>query len=228
MKINVKTTKEMRISKDPRGTVSVLMDGQVVEQVKGFKYLGAMITEDGRCETEVKVRIAMAKEAFNKRKELLSRNMSRRVKKKVVKAIVWTVAQYGCETWTLKKEEIQRLNALEMWIWRRMEKISWKDLKTNEEVLDVINEERCFVENIVKRKKNWTGHILRGDGLLKDVVEGRMEGKRPGGRKRIGMIDDLKEGLSYGILKRRAENQDRWKSCMPRTCQLRTCQLAEH
>ena len=165
----------------------------------------------------------MAKEAFNKRKELLSRNMSTRVKKKVVKAIVWTVAQYGCETWTLKKEEIQRLNALEMWIWRRMERISWKDMKTNEEVLDAVDEERCFVENIVKRKKNWIGHILRGDGLLKDVVEGRMEGKRPRGRKRIGMIDDLKEGLSYEILKRRAENRDRWKSWMPRTCQ-----LAEH
>ena len=73
-----------------------------------------MITEDGRCETEVKVRIAMAKEAFNKRKELLSRNMNRRVKQKFVKAIVWTVAPYECETWTLKKEEIQRLNALEM------------------------------------------------------------------------------------------------------------------
>ena len=58
----------------------------------------------------------MVKEAFNKCKELRSRNMSRRVKKKVVKTIVWTVAQYRCETWTLKKEKMKRLNALEMWI----------------------------------------------------------------------------------------------------------------
>ena len=75
-------------------------------------------------------------------------------KKKIVKAIVWSVALYGCETWALKKEEIQRLNALEMWIWHRMERVSWKDWKTNEEVMDMVGAKRSVVETIVKRKKN--------------------------------------------------------------------------
>ena len=218
MKINVKKTKTMLVSKSVGGAVNIVVEGHIVEQVKKFRYLGAIITEDGRCEAEVKARIAMAKDAFSKRKELLSRNMSRVVKKKIVKAIIWSVALYGCETWALKKDEIQRLNALEMWIWRRMERVSWKDRKTNEEVLDMVGEKRSIVETIVKRKKNWIGHILRGEGLLKDVIEGRMEGKPPRGRKRIGMIDDLKE-KSYQDMKRRAEDRVSWRSWIPRTCQ---------
>ena len=59
-----------------------------------------------------------------------------------------------------------------MWIWRRMERVSWKDRKTNEEVLDMVGEKRSIVETITKRKKNWIGHRLRGEGLLKDVIEG--------------------------------------------------------
>src|SRR5580693_9893267 len=136
MKINIKKTKTMLVSKSNiGGTVSIVIDGQLVEQVNKFQYLGSMMTEDGRCTTDVKRRIAMAKDAFSKRKELLSRNMSRAVRK-IIKTVVWSVALYGCATWALKKDEIQRLNALEMWIWRRMEKVSYKDQKTNEEVFD--------------------------------------------------------------------------------------------
>src|SRR5580698_10282718 len=193
MKINIKKTKTMLVSKsNTGGTVNIVIDGQLVEQVNKFQYLESMMTEDGRCTTEVKGRIAMAKDAFSKRKELLSRNMSRAVRKKIIKTVVCMVALYGSETWALKKDEIQRLNALEMWIWRRMEKVSYKNRKTNEEVLDIVGEERSLIETIVRRKKNWIGHILR-EGLLKDVIEGRMEGKPPRGRKRIGMLDDLKE-----------------------------------
>jgi hypothetical protein len=67
-------------------------------------------------------------------------------------------------------------------------------------------EERSLVETIVKRKKNWIGHVVRGVGLLKDVLEGIIEGKRPRGRARMGMIDKLKDG-SYTCMKRRAEDK---------------------
>lgn len=217
MKVNVKKTKTMLVSKGTIGAVNIVLDGQTIEQVEKFRYLGAMISEDGRCETEVKARIAMAKDAFSRRKELLKRSMSIQMKKRIVKAVVWSVALYGCETWTLKKDETRRLEALEMWIWRRMERVSWKEKKSNEEVLNAVREERSILETIVKRKKNWLGHILRGDGLLKDVIEGRMEGKRPRGRRRMGMIDDLKEG-SYEVMKRRAEDRVSWRSWTPRTC----------
>ena len=138
----------------------------------------------------------------------------------MVKTLVWPVAMYGCETWTLRKGENNKLSAFEMWAWRKWEKVSWVDKKTNEEVLSSVGEERSFVDAIVKRKKNWIGHVVRGEGLLKQVLEGRMEGKRPRGRPRMGMIDDIKEG-SYVKMKRRAENRAEWQTWMPRTC-LRT------
>ena len=127
------------------------------------------------------------------------------------------MALYGCETWTMRKEESDRLAAFEMWIWRRMEKVSLNDKKTNEEILTLVEEERCMLEVIAKRKKAWIGHVLRGDGLLKLVIEGRMEGKRPRGRPRIGMMDDIMMG-SYGDMKRMALDRDSWRVWVPRTC----------
>ena len=76
---------------------------------------------------------------------------------------------------------------------------------------------------IVRRKKNWIGHIMRGDGLMKEVMEGKMVGKREPDRKRIGMIDDLLEKERYGDLKRRAENRQEWRIWLPGTYR-----LAEH
>ena len=104
-----------------------------------------------------------------------------------------------------------------------MERISWTDKITNEEVLRRVGEKRSMVETIVRRKKNWIGHIMRGDGLMKEVLEGKMEGKRGRGRKRIGMIDDLLEKKRYGDLKRRGENRQEWRIWLPGTCR-----LAEH
>ena len=98
-----------------------------------------------------------------------------------------------------------------------MERVSWSEKKTNEQVLREVKEERSLLENVVKRKKNWIGHIVRGEGLLKHVMEGRMEGKRGRGRPRLGMISDLKEG-SYVNMKRRAEDREAWRSWVPRTC----------
>jgi Reverse transcriptase (RNA-dependent DNA polymerase) len=217
MKINAKKTKSMVVAKKVGAKVEIMVDGQRIEQVKKFKYLGSMITEDGRCIEDVKQRIGMAKEAFNKRRELMTKSMSRKIKKIMVKTLVWPVALYGCETWTMRKEEIDRLYAFEMWVWRRMERVSWKDKKTNEDVLQSVGEERSLLETVLKRKKNWIGHVLRGDGLLKCVIEGRMEGKRSRGRPRIGMLDELKEG-SYANMKRRAEDRAKWRIWKPRTC----------
>ena len=217
MKINIKKTKTMVVSKKDGGTVSIMIDGQRVEQVKTFKYLGSVIAEDGRCMDDIKQRIGCAKDAFNKRKELLSKSMNKVLKKRLVKVLVWPVVLYGCETWVMKKEAIDRLEAFEMWVWRRLEKVSWEDKMSNEEVLEAVVESRRIVDTIVRRKKNWIGHVVRGDGLLKLVLEGRMENKRSRGRPRIGMIDDLMEG-SYVSMKRRAEDREEWRSWLPRTC----------
>ena len=102
-----------------------------------------------------------------------------------------------------------------------MEKISWKEKKTNENVLEMVGDTRKLVHVILERKKNWIGHVLRGDGLLKEVMEGRLEAKRPKGSSRIGMLEELKEGPNANI-KRRAENRSGpasgWRNWVRRTC----------
>jgi hypothetical protein len=216
MKINIKKTKVMRVSRGG-GDVNITINGVKIDQVKSFKYLGHTMTEDGRCETEIKCRIAQAKEAFGNMKELLTKSLRKSTKIKIVKTLVWTTLLYGSETWTLKKEDIRKLEALEMWLWRRMEKISWTDKITNEEVLERVGINRQLMSQLRNRKKNWIGHILRGDGLLKEVIEGRMEGKRIRGRPRLGMLDDLITH-SYVEMKRITENRVKWRNYMPWTC----------
>jgi hypothetical protein len=74
-----------------------------------------------------------------------------------------------------------------------------------------------LIDIIGRRKKNWMGHVLRGDGLLKEVIEGKMEGKRARGRPRLGMLEELKEG-SYESMKRRANDRQMWRNWVPKTC----------
>ena len=180
--------------------------------------MGSWITEDGKCDADVKSRVAKAKEAFGKRKELLCRNFSKKIKKQIVKAMVWSVMLYGSETWSLRKEERSRIKAFEMWVWRRIERISWKDHVKNEEVLQRVGQKQELVDVIIKRKKNWIGHVMRGESLLREVIEGKMVGKRGRGRQRVGMLDVLLEGDKFHKMKRRAEDRDEWRSWMPRTC----------
>ena len=118
----------------------------------------------------------MAKQAYIKRRNLLTSKICLSLRKRLMKALVWPVLLYGCETWTMKKSVKSRLEAFEMWIWRRMAKVSWKDKRTNEEVLKIVGESRKLLQKILEQKKNWIGHVLRGEGLMLKVMEGRMEG----------------------------------------------------
>src|SRR6218665_3641785 len=81
----------------------------------------------------------MGKDAFYKRKELLRGKLSKNLKKRIIKSMIWSVVLYGSETWTMRKEDIERLEAFEMWIWRRMERISWMEHRTNEEILKLVD-----------------------------------------------------------------------------------------
>ncbi|KDR09341.1 hypothetical protein L798_15108, partial [Zootermopsis nevadensis] len=159
--------------------------------------------------------IAMAKAAFVKKRILLTSKLGLEMKKKLVKCYVWSVALYGAETWTLRKKEQKYLESFEMWCWRRIEKIRWTDRVTNEEVLRRVNEQRNILQAITRRKaNNWLGHIMRRNGLLSDIIEGQVEGKRGLGRRLIQLTDDLKQGkkMTFQELKREAENRDNWRA----------------
>src|SRR5260370_38595798 len=101
----------------------------------------------------MKYRIALAKEEFNKSKELLTKGLSQTLKKRLVKVLIWPVVLYGCETWTMLMAEIDKLKALEMWLWRRLEGISWMDKNSNEELLMMVNEKLMSHMNYIPEEE---------------------------------------------------------------------------
>ena len=217
MKINLKKTKVMRISHTANKNIKITIDGTRIEAVAEFKYLGSIITDDGRCATEVKRRIAKAKSAFKDNENFLTSNTDLKLRKRLIKSIVWSNALYSAETWTLLKTDISRLEAFEMWCWRQMLNIKLQDKVSNENVLTMANEEREMISVIRTRQKKWIGHIIRGDSLLKYVIEGRLAGKPKRGRRREEFLSYLKMGDTYDNLKRRAEDRDEWRCWTPLT-----------
>ncbi|PNF31014.1 hypothetical protein B7P43_G01180 [Cryptotermes secundus] len=200
MEMNVEKTKVMKISRQPT-PVTIKIDQKQVENVKCFKYLGSLLTDDGRCTCEIKSRIAMAKAAFSKKKNLFTSKLDLNLRKKLVKCYIWSEALYGPETWTHRAVDQKHLESFEMWCWRRMEKISWTDYVRNEEVLIRVSEQRNILHEIRKRKTNWIGNVLRRNCLLKEVIEGKIEGRIEVTRRRKKIVDDLGDRRGYCHLK---------------------------
>ena len=101
-----------------------MIDQKQLENVDSFKYLGSILTNDGRCTCEIKCRVAMAKAAFNKKRALFTSTLDLELGKKPVKCYIWSIALYGAESWTLRVVDQKHLESFEVWRWRRMKKIS--------------------------------------------------------------------------------------------------------
>ena len=134
--------------------------------MESFKYLGSILTNDGRCTCEIKCRIAMAKFTFNKNKALFISTLDLELRKKLVKCYILSMALYGAETWTLRAVDQKHLESFEMWCWRRMERISWSEHVRNEVLLRV-KEQRNILHEISKRKDNWIESRSRGISYMK-------------------------------------------------------------
>jgi uncharacterized membrane protein len=229
MKINVKKTKVMCIARKKVDKMKIEIDGQLVEQVSQFKYLGSVISEDGYCKTDIKSRIAQGKCAFMEKKGLLTGNLRVELKIRMIKCLIWTVATYAAECWTMTSTDRKRIEAFEMWTWRRMLKISWRDKITNQAVLERAGVQRELLQSIGRRKHRWLGHTLRGDGMLVTLLEGRMEGKTTRGRRRLNMLSDLDNGDTYEHTKRKAQERTGWKRSEgnARSSMSQTCSTAE-
>ena len=132
------------VSKRGKIKYRVALDNKTLEQVSLYKYLGSWITDDARCTEEIKTRIALAKEAFWKNKELLRRNIRPRTKLKILSCYVFSVLNYGCECWTWSETTLKKVDAFEQWCYRRILKISWKDKVKNDEVLHRIQTRMPF------------------------------------------------------------------------------------
>jgi hypothetical protein len=134
-----------------------------------------MIVYDARCTRETKSRIAMAKAAFAMEKDLFVSKLNIYLRKQLVTLYIWSIALYGAEMWTLREVDQKYLESSEMFCWGRMEKIIWTVRVRNEEVLHRV-EERNILHTVIRRKGNWVGHVLRGNCILKRIIERKIEG----------------------------------------------------
>ncbi|KAG1688006.1 Transducin beta-like protein 3 [Nymphon striatum] len=155
--------------------VEILIDGKTVEQVKPFIYLGQLITEDGRCEKKIRRRIEMAKTTFNKMEKILtSKSINSKLKLRLANCYIWPILTYAFETWTMNLPLKRNINAFEMWVYRRMRKVSWKEKKTNAMVLKQIGVKELNILNTInKRKLGYYGHIRRHDSIQRTILEGK-------------------------------------------------------
>lgn len=219
MEINVKKTKVMIMNgtKKPKDRQRcITLNNVPLEQVSRFKYLGSWITEDARCEVDIKARVGMAKAAFWQNKELMRGNIRFSTKLKILNCYVFSILNYGCESWSWNKITRRKVNAFETWCYRRMLKISWMDKITNEKVLKRMQTKLHFVEDMMKRKMRYAGHVLRGSSGLShlQILEGWVEGIRKVGGPRRTWIKDICDwtGMSkYDKVKRAAEEKESWK-----------------
>jgi len=150
-----------------------MIDQKQLVNVESLKYLGSILTNDGRCTCEIKCRITMDKAAFNKKRALFTSTLDLELRKKLVKCYIWSIVLYGAETWMLQAVDQKRLESFKMWCWRRMEKISWTDHVRNEDVLLRVKEQSNILHEIHKWKANWIGHMLRRNCLLNRLLKER-------------------------------------------------------
>ena len=162
----------------PVPTCTIQTGSEPLEQVSSSNYFGSLVTADGRCKNKIKRRIALAKEAFNKMRSLLTdRKLSILVKVRLLKTFVWSVLLYGYESWTWTAETRNNIQAAEMWFYRRMFRISYVDRMTDAEVLKKVGQERQLLKMIERRQWKFFGHSIRKGSLEELALSGKIPGK---------------------------------------------------
>ena len=156
MEMNIIKTKSMVMSrKKPVPNTSISVEGKPTQQVDRMVYLGYMATEDGKCDKEFKKGIGIARTAFESMAKILtSRKISIELRSRIAKCYILSTLVYGAETWILTKVTSDKLEAFEMWLYRRMLRISWKEHKTNGEVLHEMKTKRSLLYTIKKGNVN--------------------------------------------------------------------------
>ena len=137
------------------------IEGEKVEIVKDFLFLGSKIMADGDCSHEIRRQLLLGRKAMTNLDSVLkSRDITQLTKVCIVKAIVFPVVMYGCESWTIKKAEDQRTDAFKLWCWRRLLKVPWIARRSNHSILRVINPEYSLKVLMLKLKLQYFGHVM--------------------------------------------------------------------
>ena len=167
------------------------IDGETVETVSDFILGGSKITADGDCSHEIKRRLFLGRKVMTNLDCILkSRDITLPTKVRLVKAMVFPVVMYGCESWTIKKGEHPRMDAFELWYWRRLLRIPCTARRSNQSILKEINPEYSLKGLMLKHR--YLGYLMqRTDSLEKTLMLGKIEGRRRGGRQRMRWLDGI-------------------------------------
>ena len=180
LKLNIQKSKIM--ASGP--ITSCQVDGETMETVTDFIFMGSKITADGDWSHEIKRRLLLERKVMiNLDSILKSRDIILPTKVHLVKAMVFPLVMYGCESWTIKRAEHRRIDAFEPWCWRRLLRVSWTARRSNQSILKEISPEYSLEKLMLKLKLQYFDHLMRGaDSLEKTVMLGKTEGRRRKGR----------------------------------------------
>ena len=195
LKLSIQTTKIMA-----SGPITLWeIDG---ETVSDFILGGSKITADGDCSHEIKRCLLLGRKVMTNLDSILkSRDSILPTKVHLVKAMVFPVVKYGCESWTIKKAERRRTDAFELWCWRRLLRVPWT-ARSNQSILKEISPE-CSLEGLMlKLKLQYLGHLLRKADLLeKTLMLGKIEGRRSTGQQRMRWLDGVTDSMDMSLSK---------------------------
>uniref|UniRef100_A0A4W2D8W3 RNA-directed DNA polymerase n=1 Tax=Bos indicus x Bos taurus TaxID=30522 RepID=A0A4W2D8W3_BOBOX len=177
------------------------IDGETVETVSDFIFLGSKITTDGDCCHEIKRRLLLGRKVMTNLDSIFkSRDITLATKVRLVKAMVFPVVMYGCESWTVKKAERRRIDVFELWCWRRLLRVPWTARRSNQSILKELSPGISLKGMMLKLKLQYSGHLMqRVDSLEKTLMLGGIGGKRRRGRQRMRWLDGITDSMDVSL-----------------------------
>jgi len=171
-----------------------------VETVADFIFLGSKITAVGDCSHEIKRRLLLGRKVMTNLDSILkSRDITLPTKVHLVKAMVFPAVIHGCESWTIKKSECQRIDAFELWCWRRLLRVPWTAGRSNQSILKKISP-GCLLEGLMLKLKQYFGHLMqRTDSFDKTLMLGKIESRRRRGQQRMRWLDGITNSMDIGL-----------------------------
>ena len=166
-------------------------------------FLRSNFTADDGCSYEIKRCLLLGRKAMRNLDSILkSRDIALLTKGHLVKAMVFLVAMYGCEIWTIKKAECQRIDAFKLWCWRRLLRVPWTARRSNQSILKEISPEYSLEGLMLKLKLQYFGHLMWiTDSFEKTLMLGKIEGRRKRGRQRMRWLDGITDSMDRSLSK---------------------------